>query len=108
MTATLRTNGQVRKNLACPRDRLDGILNGLADGLNDAQSLWSMDASQSALRPPAGCKDGASSAETCAGRTKQGYHPCHSRLVGCFVYAAPLCFGRTSRTLVRRVISNTS
>ena len=33
MTATLRTNGQVRKNLASQFDRLDGILDGLADGL---------------------------------------------------------------------------
>jgi hypothetical protein len=36
MTATLSTNGQVRKNLASQLDRLDGILDGLSDGLNDA------------------------------------------------------------------------
>src|SRR5438874_746367 len=36
MTATLSMNGQVRKNLASPLDRLDGILDGLSDGLNDA------------------------------------------------------------------------
>jgi hypothetical protein len=35
MTTTMNPNGRVRKNLASQLDRLDQILDGLADGLND-------------------------------------------------------------------------
>jgi hypothetical protein len=35
---TTTTNGQVRKNLAWQLDRLDSILDGLRDGLNDCST----------------------------------------------------------------------
>ena len=39
MTATMNTstNGSPRKNLSAQLDRLDSILDGLADGLNEAR-----------------------------------------------------------------------
>ncbi len=36
MTTTLHANGQVKKSLAQQIDRLDGIIDGLAEGLNEA------------------------------------------------------------------------
>ena len=38
MSKTLETNGQTRKTLASQLDRLDSILDGLSEGLNDVAS----------------------------------------------------------------------
>ena len=39
MTVKVNTNGQARKSLAEQIDRLDAMLDGLADGLNDAVAM---------------------------------------------------------------------
>ena len=38
MTKTIEMNGPTRKTLASQLDRLDGILDGLSEGLNDVAS----------------------------------------------------------------------
>ena len=38
MTKTLEMNGPARKTLASQLDRLDGILDGLSEGLDDGAS----------------------------------------------------------------------
>ena len=55
-SATLNGNGQSRKNLSSQIDRLDGILDGLAEALNesvaDAVRTWSARSSSRPLRSP--------------------------------------------------------
>ena len=50
MTAKTNTNGQVRKSLADQIDRLDSMLDGLAEGLNDAVAAAVKDAVGAAVQ----------------------------------------------------------